>query len=221
MADSDDHSFDRRLTMADTSLPAEARARRVKLILFDVDGVLTDGSIWVHPIPTENRPSTSRVEPKAFDAHDGVGISLARLAGIKCGFVTKRVTDAVAMRARDLRIEHLYMGQAYKMEAIREIMEKDGLELEEIAYVGDDIIDLPVMRVCGLAVAVATAREQVKSAAHFITPNPGGHGAARDAVEFILKAKGILSQIVERYIDENYPLPVFAEIGKGGESFGQ
>jgi 3-deoxy-D-manno-octulosonate 8-phosphate phosphatase (KDO 8-P phosphatase) len=95
-------------------------------------------------------------------------------------------------------------------------MAKENLALPEIAYVGDDVIDLPVMRVCGLAIAVANAREQVKAAAHYITPHEGGRGAARDAVEFILAARGILDQTIEQYIDERNPLPANMDIGKGG-----
>ena len=104
--------------------------------------------------------SASMVEAKGFNAHDGTAISMARIAGMKCGFITKRISETVAIRARDLRMEFLYMGQAYKMQAVREIMAKENVALDEIAYVGDDIIDLPVMRVCGLAIAVANAREQ-------------------------------------------------------------
>jgi 3-deoxy-D-manno-octulosonate 8-phosphate phosphatase (KDO 8-P phosphatase) len=213
-------------------ISAEDRARRIKIILFDVDGVLTDGSIWLFPAPAESSStaphakameskggyaisSASMVEAKGFNAHDGTAISMARIAGMKCGFITKRISETVALRARDLRMEFLYMGQAYKMQAVREIMAKESVALDEIAYVGDDVIDLPVMRVCGLAIAVANAREHVKAAAHFITENSGGHGAGRDAVEFILKAKGILEEVIEKYIDERNPLPAGMDIGQG------
>jgi 3-deoxy-D-manno-octulosonate 8-phosphate phosphatase (KDO 8-P phosphatase) len=108
------------------------------------------------------------------------------------------------------------MGQAYKMKAVREIMEKENISLDEICYVGDDVIDLPVMRVCGFAVAVANARENVKTEAHYVTPHGGGHGAARDAIEFILTAKGILQKTIDEYIDERNPLPANMDIGKGG-----
>lgn len=198
------------------ALTAEDRARRIKLVLFDVDGVLTDGSIWVFPVPDAGAGGavSGMVEPKGFNAHDGVGISLARLGGLKCGVITRRASDTVAIRARALKLEYVYMGQSYKMHAVREILEKEEIELEEIAYVGDDVIDLPVMREVGLAIAVENARESVKSAAHYVTPHRGGEGAGRDAIEFILKAKGVLSQIVEQYINEGKPVAASTETGK-------
>lgn len=222
--------------MTTNPLTAEERARRIQLIIFDVDGVLTDGGIWLFPAPggdtsghsTAQRAdehkdkggyaisSQSMVEAKGFNAHDGTGISLARLGGMKCAIITKRISETVALRARDLRLEYVYMGQAYKMQATREMMAKENITLEQIAYVGDDVIDLPVMRVCGLAIAVANARDQVKAAAHYVTPRSGGHGAGRDAIEFILAAKGILEETIERYIDERNPLPASMDIGKGG-----
>src|SRR5208283_6147954 len=119
---------------------------------------------------------------------------LARLGGLKCGIITKRISETVAMRARDLKLEFVYQGQAFKMKPIREIVEKEGVTLEEICYVGDDVIDLPPMREVGFAVAVANARERVKAEAHYVTPNAGGHGAARDTIEFVLEAQGKLEQ---------------------------
>jgi 3-deoxy-D-manno-octulosonate 8-phosphate phosphatase (KDO 8-P phosphatase) len=218
------------------TLTAQDRARRIKIILFDVDGVLTDGGIWLFPAPgpaggspsTQGQlaqkegqagfgiQSTTMVEAKGFNAHDGTAISLARLGGLKCGIVTKRISETVALRARDLKLEFVYQGHAFKMKAVREIMAKEGVSLEEIAYVGDDVIDLPAMRECGFAVAVGDARERVKAEAHYVTPNKGGHGAARDAVEFILEAKGVLDACIEAYIDEDNPIPPSMDIGKGG-----
>jgi 3-deoxy-D-manno-octulosonate 8-phosphate phosphatase (KDO 8-P phosphatase) len=212
---------------------AEDRARRIKLILFDVDGVLTDGSIWLFPAPADSHAtaehiktleskggyafsSATMIEAKGFNAHDGSGISLARLGGMKCGIITKRVSETVALRARDLRLEYVYMGQAFKMQAVREIMAQEKISLEEIAYVGDDIIDLPVMRLCGLAIAVANARPQVKAVAHYITPSMGGHGAGRDAVEFILEAKGLLDRVIEEYIEERNPVTASMDSGESG-----
>jgi 3-deoxy-D-manno-octulosonate 8-phosphate phosphatase (KDO 8-P phosphatase) len=198
---------------------AQDRARRIKIVLFDVDGVLTDGGIWLIPVPMalHGDNATKTVEAKGYNAHDGTAISLARLGGMKCGIITKRISETVALRARDLKLEFVYMGQAFKMKPVREIMEKEGVTLEEIAYVGDDVIDLPVMRACGFAVAVGDARERVKAEAHYVTPNRGGHGAARDAVEFILEAKGVLDQCIEAYIDESNPISPSMDIGKGVE----
>ena len=200
-------------------LSAEDRARKIKIILFDVDGVLTDGSIWMIPVPVvvDGKPVKQPVEAKGYNAHDGTAISLARLGGLKCGIITKRISETVALRARDLKLEFVYQGQAFKMKPIREIMEKEGVALDEICYVGDDVIDLPVMRNCGLAVAVGDAREQVKAEAHYVTPNRGGHGAGRDAVEFILAAKGVLDRCIEDYIDEDNPISPSMDIGKGGD----
>ena len=213
-------------------MTAEDRARRIKILLFDVDGVMTDGGIWLFPAAAGAAPDTQKhlaqhdgkagygfqsgtmVEAKGFHAHDGSGISLARLGGMKCGFITKRISDTVALRARDLKLEFLYMGQSFKMQAVRKIMAQEKVTLEEIAFVGDDIIDLPVLRECGLAIAVANARPQVKAAAHWITPSPGGHGAGRDAVEFILAAKGVLDEVIEAYIDERSPIVASMDIEK-------
>jgi 3-deoxy-D-manno-octulosonate 8-phosphate phosphatase (KDO 8-P phosphatase) len=159
--------------------------------------------------------TTKMVEAKGFSAHDGAGMTLARLGGMKVGIITKRISETVAMRARDLKLEFVYQGQAFKMQAVRDIMEKEGVALEEIAYVGDDVVDLPVMRLCGLAVAVANAREQVKAEAHYVTQHAGGEGAGRDAIEFILRAKGLLEQCIEASIDEGNPVPGSMDIGKG------
>jgi len=133
------------------------------------------------------------------------------------GVITKRISETVAMRMRDLKMEFVYQGEAFKMRPVHEIMGKEGVTLEEIAYVGDDVVDLPVMRQCGFAVATANARAQVKAEAHYVTPNPGGYGAGRDAIEFILEAKGLLAQCIEASIDASNPLPPSLDIGKGGD----
>jgi len=157
------------------------------------------------------------VEAKGYSAHDGAAMTLARLGGMKVGVITKRISETVAMRMRDLKMEFVYQGEAFKMRPVHEIMEKEGVTLEEIAYVGDDVVDLPVMRQCGFAVATANARAQVKAEAHYVTPNPGGYGAGRDAIEFILEAKGLLAQCIEASIDASNPLPPSLDIGKGGD----
>jgi 3-deoxy-D-manno-octulosonate 8-phosphate phosphatase (KDO 8-P phosphatase) len=202
---------------------SKARAKKIKLLLFDVDGVLTDGSIWLFPAPAGAPQSTqgeaaskadaggyaiisqNMVEAKGFNAHDGTAISLARLGGLKTGLITKRISETVALRARDLRIDYLYQGAAEKIAAFLEILAKEGLQEHEAAYVGDDIIDLPVMRRCGLAIAVPNAREEVKDESHFITDHRGGEGAVRDAVEYVLRAQGKLEQVVESYLSNRAP----------------
>ena len=201
------------------TVSAQDRARKIKVVLFDVDGVLTDGGIWVIPMPVvvDGTLTSKAVEAKGYNAHDGTAFSLAKIGGLKCGIITKRISETVAMRARDLKLEYVYQGQSFKMKAVREIMAQSGVALDEIAYVGDDVIDLPVMRVCGLAIAVADAREQVKAEAHYVTPNRGGRGAGRDAVEFILEAQGQLNKCIEAYIDEDNPISPSMDIGKGGD----
>ena len=195
------------------SLTAEARALRIKLLVFDVDGVLTDGQIYV--LPESLAPDARGIEVKGYSAHDGLGIALARLAGIRIGLVTKRRSQTVAIRAQDLKIEFVYQGQSHKMTAINEIIAKAGITLDELAYVGDDIIDLPVMRVCGLAITTANARPQMKAMAHYVTPNPGGHGAGRDAIDFILTAQGKLDTVIEQYLDAENPAAATADVGTG------
>ncbi len=211
---------------------ATARARKIKLILFDVDGVLTDGKIWIFPAPagaqsgvqqsaiesalgsvleSSAQPggqggfglhSTNLIEAKGFHAHDGTAFSFARLAGIKTGIITKRISETVALRARDLKIDHVYQGVKDKASVVAQIAKKDRITATEAAFVGDDVIDLPAMRKCGLAIAVKNARQEVKAEAHWTTPHAGGEGAARDAVEYILKAQGKWKQAVEAYISE-------------------
>jgi 3-deoxy-D-manno-octulosonate 8-phosphate phosphatase (KDO 8-P phosphatase) len=202
------------------TLSAQDRARRIKIILFDVDGVLTNGGIWIIPVPVtgpDGSVMTKMLEAKGYNAHDGAGVTLARLGGMKLGIITKRISETVALRARDLKLEFVYQGEAFKMRPVREIMEREGVTLDEIAFVGDDVIDLPVMRACGLAVAVANAREQVKAEAHYVTAHNGGEGAGRDAIEFILEAKGVLKQCHEAMIDEGNPITAAIDIGKGGD----
>jgi len=225
---------------------SKLRAKKIKLILFDVDGVLTDGKIWIVPVPAvgqlsvleasarpspkpqsdgpassplgnvpdSNQPSGdggtfyrafNLIEAKGFHAHDGTAISLARMAGIKTGFITKRISETVALRARDLKIDHVYQGKQDKLTVFQEIIEIEGIAANEAAFVGDDVIDLPVMRKCGFAVAVKNARPEVKAAAHWVTPHAGGDGAARDAIEYILRAQGKWKSVVEDYVSEKRP----------------
>jgi len=205
------------------SLSPLARAKRIKLLLFDVDGVLTDGKLFIFPAPagieqtTLDHPakrggqggfglvSETLIEAKGFHAHDGTAISLARLGGIKTGLITKRVSETVALRARDLKLEHVHQGIQDKLTVFEEILNQEGLTADQAGFVGDDVIDLPVMRNCGFAVAVANARAEVKKDAHYVTPNAGGNGALRDAIEYVLKAQGTWKRVVSEYICERSP----------------
>ena len=198
------------LTASPASERAIARAKATKVLIFDVDGVLTDGSITVHP-----NPDGTATEVKSFSAHDGLGISLARLGGVRTGVVTKRQSATVAIRARDLKLEFVYQGQAHKRAAIDEICAKAGITLDELCYVGDDVVDLPVMRVCGLAIATANARPEVLAAAHWVTPHVGGDGAGRDAIDFILTAQGSLEKVIEQYLDPTDQTARASDIGTG------
>ena len=204
----------------------------LQAIAFDVDGVLTDGKIWIFPAPATQPSgtqqslfeksaqqqdqggfglhSTSLIEAKGFHAHDGTAISLARLAGIKTGIITKRISETVALRARDLKLDHVYQGIQDKASVVAQILENDGITPAEAAFVGDDVIDLPAMRKCGLAIAVKNARPEVKAEAHWTAAHAGGDGAARDAVEYILKAQGKWKRVVEDYISER------SEVRNGG-----
>jgi 3-deoxy-D-manno-octulosonate 8-phosphate phosphatase (KDO 8-P phosphatase) len=184
-------------------LSAQARARKIKLLLFDVDGVLTYGKLFFLPPPAGSQ--LGQIEFKGFHAHDGASISLARLGGIKTGLITKRSSGTVALRARDLQLEFVYQGVGDKRTCFDEVVKMAGLKPEEAAFVGDDVIDLPAMRAGGLAIAVKNARAEVKKEAHYITRHAGGDGALRDAVEFILQAQGKWKRVVEDYIGERSP----------------
>jgi 3-deoxy-D-manno-octulosonate 8-phosphate phosphatase (KDO 8-P phosphatase) len=202
---------------------ARWRAKKIKLLLFDVDGVLTDGKLFFFPAPGGAQQSIrdhaakhggqgglglasqSIVEAKGFHAHDGTGISLARLAGIKTGLITKRISETVALRARDLKLEYVYQGIQDKLGTFHEILRQEGITRAEAAFVGDDVIDSPVMWNCGFAIAVANAREEVKRDAHYVTKHSGGDGALRDAIEFILKAQGKWNKVITDYIGERSP----------------
>jgi 3-deoxy-D-manno-octulosonate 8-phosphate phosphatase (KDO 8-P phosphatase) len=201
---------------------AKLRARKIKLLLFDVDGVLTDGKVFIFPAPPGFQPSNedpaanhqaggfgvvsqTLIESKGFHAHDGTAISLARIAGITTGLITKRISETVALRARDLKIKHVHQGAQDKHTVFQEILRQEGLDANQAAFVGDDVMDLPVMRNCGLAIAVANARAEVKAEAHYVTPHPGGEGALRDAIEYILKVQGRWRQVLNDYICERSP----------------
>ncbi len=161
------------------------RAKKIRVLLMDVDGVLTDGRIWL----LSRRDGTAS-EIKGFSAYDGAGLKLARAAGLRTGVITGRESSAVAQRARECEIEFVYQHRATKIGALEEILQTTGADGSEVAYVGDDLPDIPVMQRVGLAVAVANAVPEVKRAAHFVTSRSGGEGAVREVIELIVKAQG-------------------------------
>ena len=189
-------------------LSAQARARKIKLLLFDVDGVLTDGKLFFLP-DREKTPADSSItakgsiEFKGFHAHDGVANSLARIGGLRTGLITRRFSETVALRARDLKLEFVNQGSQDKGSALLAIVKQAGLTPDQVAFLGDDVVDLPAMRLAGFSIAVRNARAEVKKEAHYITPNAGGEGALRDAVDFILRAQGKLKKVIDAYIGQH------------------
>jgi len=169
------------------------RAAQVKLLLMDVDGTMTDGSVTLL-----SQADGSALEIKTFDAHDGQGLTLAQAAGVRTGCITGRESAAVLRRAREMKMEFIYMKQPLKMPAYEEILRKAGLSDSAVAYIGDDLPDIPLMRRAGLAVAVGDAVSEVKEAAQYTTKAFAGHGAVREAVELILKSKGVWEAMIDK-----------------------
>jgi 3-deoxy-D-manno-octulosonate 8-phosphate phosphatase (KDO 8-P phosphatase) len=175
------------------SASVRKRAKQIKVLLMDVDGTITSGAVTLL-----SQPDGTALEIKTFDAHDGQGLSLARTAGIRTGVITGRGSPALQQRARELDIEFVYEKQPHKVAAYQEILKKTGVKESEVAFLGDDLPDLPILRRVGLAVAVGDATLEVKLAAHFVTQATGGKGAARELVELILKSQGIWEDMIEK-----------------------
>jgi 3-deoxy-D-manno-octulosonate 8-phosphate phosphatase (KDO 8-P phosphatase) len=175
------------MSIREIKFPAKAirRARKVRVLLMDVDGTMTPGVVCL-----QGFPDGSVAEMKVFNAHDGAGIKLAGIMGIRTGLITGRDSPATARRAREADMEFIAQGQPKKLEAYKAILARAGITDQETAYVGDDLPDLPILSRAGLAVAVADAVVEVKRAAHYITTVKGGEGAIREVVELILKSQG-------------------------------
>lgn len=167
------------------------RAKRVKLVIFDVDGVMTDGGIYI---------GRDGELYKSFFCRDGLGITLAHRAGLLTAIITGRTSEQTAYRAKELHISAVWQGHLDKRAAYRELKEKFQLRDEEIAYIGDDLIDLPVMLQVGFPTAVADAAPEVRARAAMVSGFPGGHGAVREILEFILKAQGLWENILAGYL---------------------
>jgi 3-deoxy-D-manno-octulosonate 8-phosphate phosphatase (KDO 8-P phosphatase) len=171
-----------------------AQASKIKLLLMDVDGVMTDGTLWNVP-----GPDGQIFETKGFDSQDGIGLQWLSWYGIKAGVISGRVSPATEVRAKQCKMAYVYLGHIEKIPILEEILADAKIDPQQVAYIGDDFTDVVIMRRVGLAIAAANAREEVKGAAHWTTPNRGGCGAVRDAVQLILTAQGIWPEIITKY----------------------
>lgn len=174
-----------------SNIKLSEKIRPIKLLLMDVDGVLTDGGITI---------DNKGVESKTFHVRDGHGIKLLQRAGVKVGIITGRKSEVVKHRAAELGIEILYQGMKVKMDAYSQILVDEGLKNGEVAYIGDDVVDLPVLNKVGFSVAVADASESLVPFVDYVTLAGGGRGAVREVVELILKAQGLWDDVMKRYI---------------------
>ena len=168
------------------------KATAIRLVIFDVDGVLTDGSLFI---------GDDGQEYKAFNSKDGHGMVMLQQSGVEIAIITGRSSEVVRIRMASLGIQHVYQGKREKLPAYQELKQLTGLSDEQIAYVGDDIVDLPVMTRVGFAIAVQDAHALAKQHAHWVTPSGGGRGAAREVCELLMDAQGTLDRAQQRYLD--------------------
>jgi 3-deoxy-D-manno-octulosonate 8-phosphate phosphatase (KDO 8-P phosphatase) len=174
-----------------------AAAARVRLLGLDVDGVLTDNGVYIGPV------GGARVELKRFNIQDGLGLILLKTANLPVVWVSGRASEATALRAAELRVEELLQVPGpRKAAAFEQVLQRHRIGWEEAAFVGDDLADLPILRRVGLPIAVSNAVVEVKQLAVFVTQAAGGHGAVREVVEALLRARGEWSEILERYFAE-------------------
>lgn len=169
-----------------------ARAKEIQLLLLDVDGVLTDGSLVY---------SGNSAESKSFNTQDGFGLRLLQEAGIEVGIITARQSEVVARRANELKIRYIYQGMRNKNDALKEILRASGYRPFQVAYMGDDWLDLVLLQQVGLAIAPANGVREVKEIAHFVTERQGGSGAVREACELILAAKNLVAELLQKYMN--------------------
>ncbi|MDE3198477.1 MAG: HAD hydrolase family protein [Acidobacteriota bacterium] len=171
-----------------------ARAAKIRMLLMDVDGVLTDGKLYFIP-----DGAGGMTEFKAFDSQDGIGLQWCQWKGIRTGVISGRVSPATVERAKQAKMNYVYQGHTEKIPIIEEILADAKIAPDEVAYIGDDLTDVVVFHRVGLAIATANARPEVKNQAHWVTENAGGCGAVRDAVEMIFKARGFWDEILKHY----------------------
>jgi 3-deoxy-D-manno-octulosonate 8-phosphate phosphatase (KDO 8-P phosphatase) len=179
------------MTEAEKMQVITEKAKKLKLLILDVDGVLTDGKLFFDHHGNEY---------KSFHARDGHGIKLLRQTGVEVAVISGRKSNSVALRMKNLGIEHVYQGHENKRAAFNEIIEKIGITSEQAAHVGDDLLDLPIMIRVGLSIAVSDANFAVKQRADWCTTLPGGHGAVREVCDFIMQAQGHFDEVVNAYL---------------------
>lgn len=172
-------------------LSTESIAKQIRLVIFDVDGVLTNGHIYLGPTD----------EYVAFHCHDGLGMKLLEKSGVPIGIITSRRSEAVKRRLDYLGIEHVYLGQENKLAAYLDLLQKLNLTDAQVAYVGDDLVDLPLIKRAGLGIAVENALPLVKTHAKWVTEKPGGHGAVREICEYIMLTQGTFELALEKYFE--------------------
>ena len=175
------------------------RAAKIKLLLMDVDGVLTNGKLFHFPDAQGNM-----VETKGFDSQDGIALQWMQWKGLQTGVISGRESLGTAERARQVKMNYVYQGHIEKIPILEKILAEANLQPDEVAYMGDDFTDLVVMRRVGFAIAVANARPEVKREAHYVTEATGGNGAVREVIEIILDAWGYWSEILEKYEVRRY-----------------
>jgi 3-deoxy-D-manno-octulosonate 8-phosphate phosphatase (KDO 8-P phosphatase) len=175
-----------------------AKASRIQIVALDVDGVLTDNGIWIGPV------AGTRVELKRFDIQDGLGLRLLNTAGILVIWLSGRHSEATALRAHELQVDELLqVAGPRKLEALREVLARREVAWEDVAFVGDDLADLQVMRRVGLPIAVANAVPEIREAAAYVTSARGGHGAVREIADALLRARGVWPEMLQRYFGES------------------
>ena len=171
-----------------------ARARKIRLLVMDVDGVLTDGRMVL---------SDRGAELKMFHTHDGIGLALAHRAGLKTALVTGETSPIAKARGAKLGVGTVVLGARRKGDVVEALLAEHGLSAEALAYMGDDLLDLPALQRAGLAVAPADAVADVRAVAHVVTKTPGGHGAVRECVELLLRAQGVWDRVYRAFVEEH------------------
>ena len=180
--------------MNEVNEDVRARASKIRLLLMDVDGVLTDGRLYFIP-----DSAGGMVEFKAFDSQDGIGLQWCQWKGIRTGVISGRNSPATVERARQAKMNYVYQGHTEKIPIINEILADAKVAIDEVAYIGDDLTDVVVFHRVGFAIATANARSEVKKQAHYVTTAPGGSGAVREAIEVIMRSCGFWEEILAHY----------------------